>query len=560
MSFTIYYEPEGYRTDIPKLMGRHVAGASFLKGLFRHAESSHFTCLVTDHHAAEAFAETLKTQKPNATSDLLTATGLAKLGQTGGLFFPGPDIATQSLHRLSVCNNHHEWALCGITHTTSSAAAMDCLTELITSAVQPWDALICTSTAVKKNVEVVLQAQVDALRDRLGITRLVLPQLPVIPLGVHSEDFVYSDEQRAAARHRLGASEDAIVVLYVGRLSFHAKAHPLAMYQALENAARATQKDVVLVECGWHANDYIEESFGDAAKLASPSLKQVSLDGRDAENRTIAWAGADVVCSLSDNIQETFGIVPIEAMAAGLPVVVTDWDGYKDTIRDGVDGFRIPTIAPKPGLAGDLARRHALGIDTYDFYCGHSSALVAVHSQKLTQAFIELFQSPELRKKMGDAGSLRARQNYDWRVIIPRYEELWKEQTKMRLAAKAAVLQETGKSSAALIWPGRLDPTVGFASYPTYHLDLSTQLTLTADSANDALSRLAQYKTLSMVNFAAYVFPTDDEVKSVFKIAEASLPGSTSAENLLGNVEPARRPYLLRSLAWLCKLGLLQFR
>ena len=28
-------------------------------------------------------------------------------------------------------------------------------------------------------------------------------------------------------------------------------------------------------------------------------------------------------------------------MAAGLPVVVSDWDGYRDTVRDGVDGFRI---------------------------------------------------------------------------------------------------------------------------------------------------------------------------------------------------------------------------
>ena len=44
-------------------------------------------------------------------------------------------------------------------------------------------------------------------------------------------------------------------------------------------------------------------------------------------------------CSLPDSVEETFGIVPIEAMAAGLPVVVSDWDGYKDTVRDNVDGF-----------------------------------------------------------------------------------------------------------------------------------------------------------------------------------------------------------------------------
>ena len=71
-------------------------------------------------------------------------------------------------------------------------------------------------------------------------------------------------------------------------------------------------------------------------------------------------------CSLSDNIQETFGIVPIEAMAAGLPVVVSDWDGYKDTVRHGVDGFRISTCMPQAGLATDLALRHALEVDTYD--------------------------------------------------------------------------------------------------------------------------------------------------------------------------------------------------
>ena len=191
------------------------------------------------------------------------------------------------------------------------------------------------------------------------------------------------------------------------------------MYQALENAAQATGKEVVLVECGWHANEHIEKAFAAGAQLVSPSVRVVTLDGRVAENRETAWASADVFCSLSDNIQETFGIVPIEAMAAGLPVVVSDWDGYKDTVRDGIDGFRIPTLAPAPGLAGDLAHRHALEIDTYDMYCGHSSSLVAVHAQKLTNAFIELFKSPELRKKMGEAGRLRATQDYDWRTIIP---------------------------------------------------------------------------------------------------------------------------------------------
>ncbi|NDF80468.1 MAG: glycosyltransferase [Betaproteobacteria bacterium] len=127
------------------------------------------------------------------------------------------------------------------------------------------------------------------------------------------------------------------------------------------------------------------------------------MDGRLAEHRQTAWAGADVFCSLSDNIQETFGIVPIEAMAAGLPVVVSDWDGYKDTVRHGTDGFRIATCMPDAGLGGDLALRHALQVDTYDMYCGHTCSMVSVDIEATAQAFVQLAQSAELRQRMGQA-------------------------------------------------------------------------------------------------------------------------------------------------------------
>lgn len=560
---TIFYHPEAYEINSKKLMGRHAAGESFLRGFLTYSRApanNSIGVIVNELSHAKQFA--LKAQKYRRKEDItpLLATSLRELTTEGPIYFPGPDISRYARFRQMIDDTN--WSMCGITHTTASANSMDEISNWITEPVMPWDAVICTSTAVKKNVEVVLQAQVDSLKERLGITKIVLPHLPVIPLGIHTQDFSYSAEQRVKAREKISATDDTLVVLYTGRLSFHAKAHPLAMYQALENAAQATGKEVVLVECGWHANEHIERAFAAGAKLASPSVRVVTLDGRIAENRETAWASADVFCSLSDNVQETFGIVPIEAMAAGLPVVVSDWDGYKDTVRDGIDGFRIPTLAPAPGLAGDLAYRHALEIDTYDMYCGHSSSLVAVHAQKLTNAFIELFKSPELRKKMGEAGRLRATQDYDWRTIIPRYEELWDEQTKIRLAAKKAREEganTSGKPLAPSVWPARLDPTIGFANYPTQHLTLTTQLTLTEHSADDALAKLAQYKELAMVKYAHFVFLTDEEVMAVFRVAEKNYPDSCSAEELIIGATPQRRPYVLRGLAWLCKLGLLQF-
>tara|TARA_B100000035_G_scaffold314620_1_gene331462 strand:- start:3859 stop:5550 length:1692 start_codon:yes stop_codon:yes gene_type:complete len=562
VSFTVFYEEEGYSIDLPKLMGRNAAGASFLRGLFRHSKTQDFSCLVRNEAAATTFKELLYSIRIDARNDIVRWAGLEDLARHGGLFYPGPEISAPAHHRLSTCREHDSWALCGITHTTASAGAMDSIASWVTSPVQPWDAVICTSNAVKKNVEIVLQAQVDSLRERLGITKIVLPLLPVIPLGINTDEFAYSASQRNAARTQLSADEDTLVVLYVGRLSFHAKAHPLAMYQALERAAKVAEKDVILVECGWHANDYIKDAFSAGAALACPSVKVVTLDGRVASHRDTAWAAADVFCSLSDNIQETFGIVPLEAMAAGLPVIVSDWDGYKDTVRHGVDGFRIPTLAPQPGLAGDLAHRHALGLDSYDMYCGHSSSLVAVHPEALTEAFVQLFQSSALRKKMGASGRRRAIEDYDWQAIIPRYEALWEEQTKIRLSARSAREQNVAsgaKPQPAPIWAARLDPTVAFANYPTQQLRPSTQLTFAEPSAEAALSKLASYNSLSMVNYASFVSPTDGELKSVLTSAEQHFPNSCAAEDLLKDIDPKRRPYVLRGLAWLCKLGLFTF-
>jgi starch synthase len=547
MTACIYYHPEAYTTTGPQLMGRNAAGESFLRGFLSYSKAKEFWIQVENSNHIEQFTKTANVFRPNSSIKVVNKNSLSLLSEPGVVSYPGPGIGTHAFHRTFF--GDAAWSLCGITHTTSSIGSMDNITGLITSPVHPWDAIICTSSKVKDNVDRLLESQISYLENRLGVTKVRLPQLPVIPLGLHTDDFIYTDNQKSHARSLLGLNKETIVVLYMGRLSFHAKAHPLALYQALELAVKRSGKEVVLVECGWHANEFIAKAYSEAAKTACPSIRVINLDGRKESDRNTAWASADVLVSLADNIQETFGIVPIEGMAAGIPVIVSDWDGYKDTVRDGVDGYRIPTLMPESGLGADLAFRHALEIDTYDMYCGHTCSVIAVDIEATAQAFIKLLESKQLRKKLGAQGQKRAKEVYDWSVIIPQYESLWDQLTEIRLS-KGQELKPLPHP-----WPARSDPFHTFSSYPTQALSTQTMLTLVDPTWEKALKRIIEYKELSMVNFANTVLPSNDEIQTILKYLDK---GPKTAGNIIDSVDSNRKAFVLRSLTWFVKLGILK--
>ena len=75
--------------------------------------------------------------------------------------------SSSALNNSSSYNNFNSWTLCGITHTTSSINAMDCISSLVTVPVQEWDALICTSNCVKKHVIETINSQSEYLKNRL---------------------------------------------------------------------------------------------------------------------------------------------------------------------------------------------------------------------------------------------------------------------------------------------------------------------------------------------------------------------------------------------------------
>lgn len=404
-------------------------------------------------------------------------------------------------------------------------------------------------------VERLLGTWTEYLAQRLAAKPAIAIKLPVIPLGVDCQAFPQgqvAQDTRSQLRQQLGIGSDDLVVLFVGRLIFHAKAHPVPMYLALERAVQATNAKVHLIQAGWFEDEQQELAFKETASLFSPSVNHIFVDGRQPEIRQGIWSAADVFMSLADNIQETFGLTPIEAMAAGLPVVVADWDGYKETVRHELDGFRIPTLMPPPGSGLDFAAGYYDDSLNYSTYIGQVSLMTAVDVDACTQALTALLTQPELRRRMGENGRIRAREIYDWSVVISAYENLWQELAEVRAKAKPTVPLAPGKAPNPLCD----DPFRVLAHYPTQGLSQDMVLCLGAMGTPDKLQIL---RTTWMTNLGADKRSPTPMIDAVIEAIaqEGSLKVGEILRRFAGS-ELAPMVYLSRTLVYLLKFDVLR--
>ena len=523
-------------------MGRNVAGATFLDALLEHGQLEALQLFI-DSGASERAAIELKSNLSNKIPiEIVSGLNINSLNNSGGLFFPGPNIAQMSYRRSFI--GHTSWSISGITHTTSSSTAMDAIGSLVTAPVQPWDALICTSPAVKSHVESILEAQKHYLSHRLAIQKFPTLNLPVIPLGIDTKRFSSLGSKRKQSRMKMRLSDDEIVISFVGRLSWHAKANPLPMYLALLEICELTDKKITLVECGWFANEASREVFQKTQKMFENKIKFMHVDGRMQELVDGVYSASDIFISLSDNIQETFGITPIEAMCSGLPVIVSDWNGYRHSVRDGIDGFRIQTRVPQSTHHQDLIYRYEMNIDTYDYYCGLTSMSNVVDVSQLSKKLKILIDNPDIRAKMGEAGRQRAKEVYDWSVIIKQYRNLWENLDNIRKDNSDEVL------TSPTIWPERLDPIIGFKQYPTETIKLTEFLKLGSVSGELLEAVLNDH----MVSYAKHVVISADTTRT----ALAQLPEKFTVEEIANLLAPGNLTIGMRYLASLMKFDVVR--
>jgi glycosyltransferase involved in cell wall biosynthesis len=431
-----------------------------------------------------------------------------------------------------------------VTHTLSSAAAVHSLCDLLTAPFEPFDVLICTSQAVANMVQAVTGTYADYLADRFGGRPQLRPRLEVVPLGVNPDRFrPATPDERADERARLGAAAEEVVVLCVGRLSHHAKAHPFPAFHAADQAARRTGKKVFLVFAGWAAHPAVEKAYREAAADLAPAARVGFVDGQDPKVRVGAWRAADVFLSLPDNIQETFGLVVVEGMASGLPVVGSDWDGYRDLIVHNETGYLVPTRMVR-GATTQATTRLIFGQVNYDYFLAECMQAVAVDPEAAADGLARLVADADLRQRMGAAGRDRAVERFRWERVVRAYEAVWTDQVR-----EVRAWTPTARPGPAA-YPA---PEQSFAGYPSSWL-ADTDL---VQAATGATALLPTFLGRPLTNLSGDRRCRDPEAVADL-IRDIGVPRQVA--ELAARLEKAGADAVQAraTVAWLLKYGLLK--
>lgn len=208
--------------------------------------------------------------------------------------------------------------------------------------------------------------------------RFLKKDFEIIPNGVDTKRF--SPKVAPIAKFKDGK----INLLYVGRLEERkGLLYLLKAYQKLKEKA----KNCRLIVVGDGPLKKEAKNF-----IKSNKIQDVCFAGRvSAKSLPSYYATADIFCSPATH-GESFGIVLLEAMASGLPIVASKIPGYLEVVKQGKEGILVSPKDPR----------------------------------SLMLALGTLVKNKALRKKLGNNG-LRKAQNYDWEKVAKRILSFYKK-------------------------------------------------------------------------------------------------------------------------------------
>lgn len=203
-----------------------------------------------------------------------------------------------------------------------------------------------------------------------------------MPNGVDLDRFYPTDG--GPTRQHFGIPNDTNVVLFVGGLD---QAHHFKRIDLLLRAIQQVNDAYLLIVGEGDLRPGLEQL---ARELGV--LNRVCFVGGVREGLAQYYAAADMVV-LASLPPESFGLVLVEAMACGKPVIASNIPGVRSVVDEGVDGLLV-----RAGDVDDLAQKLCLLLD-----------------------------DPSRRQAMGAAGRLKVEQRYSWKAIAPRLEQIYRE-------------------------------------------------------------------------------------------------------------------------------------
>ena len=229
--------------------------------------------------------------------------------------------------------------------------------------------------------------------------RVQSERVVVIHNGIDTNEFRHDPKTDVLERHGIDARTPYVV--FVGRVT-----RQKGIVHLLD-AARYLDKAVQIVLCAGEPDtpgikEEVESKLAELRKTRGGVVWIEAMLARPELIQVLSHASAFVCPS----IYEPFGIVNLEAMACGVPVVASAVGGIPEIVQDGLTGYLVP-FTPDGSALGAPADPE-----------GFAKALAA----KLA----EVVESPEERRRMGEAGRARVEASFSWSSIAETTAELYR--------------------------------------------------------------------------------------------------------------------------------------
>lgn len=286
-------------------------------------------------------------------------------------------------------------------------------------------------------------------------TEAIFPPAVVIP---HGNDLTsFSVDAGESLRKSLDIAPQATVILSFNRIDLQKFDYVQLLVIFHKLCKKHPDEPLVLLIAGsvsYEEQHNVDSLENMCAALGLANRVRFYTDVDEAEKPAV-FAAADLYLSLACNPQESFGIALLEAMAAGLPVVATAWNGYAEVLGEGYKDCLIPTLSSHEVAWKKDAQENLQGL----------SQASAPLTDVAVSLISELVTNLDQRQKLAAYGKQRAAE-FSWDRTVNQLIDLW-EQAINETASGEVIVQDT----EGLV-PVK-SPVDGLA---TYYLGLDTRL------------------------------------------------------------------------------------